>query len=448
MTVPETGPRRLGRAIRGTGVTARLALALAAVALLAVALATVLSNRGLTSELNRSAQTRLQMGATHVASLAADLSGPAVLSAAARRELAHLAAVDGLQVSVRSRPIALPPGLVAGAPVKRGGETIGAVVVRPIDPVSYIEPDRQLQHRINHQHLTAALLAAVLAAAAAAALAASLTRPLRRLTRGAERIEHGDLSARVQGGGGAEMEQLAGTLNRLAATLDREDAMRREAAADLAHELRTPISGLLSRIEAAQDGVLADERHNLDAMHREAERLVRLAEDLGQLSDAQRPGLMLTKEHVDLADIARERVDAVNHQLGEHGLEVDAELLPAEVDGDPARLAQIVDNLLSNALRYSDPGGTVTVRTATHDDAALLTISDTGIGISPEDLPHIYERFWRSEKSRARVSGGTGIGLAIVRELVRAHDGQIEVQSTAGAGTRFEVRLPLGTLRP
>lgn len=244
------------------------------------------------------------------------------------------------------------------------------------------------------------------------------------------------------------MEQLAGTLNRLAATLDREDAMRREAAADLAHELRTPISGLLSRIEAAQDGVLADEQHNLDAMHREAERLVRLAEDLGRLSDAQRPGLMLTKEHVDLADIARERVDAVNHQLGEHGLEVDAELLPARVDGDPARLAQIVDNLLSNALRYSDPGGTVTVRTATHDDAALLTISDTGIGINPEDLPHIYERFWRSEKSRARVSGGTGIGLAIVRELVRAHDGQIEVQSTAGAGTRFEVRLPLGTLRP
>jgi signal transduction histidine kinase len=180
-------------------------------------------------------------------------------------------------------------------------------------------------------------------------------------------------------------------------------------------------------------------------MHREAERLVRLAEDLGRLSDAQRPGLMLTKERVDLADIARERIEAVSPQLREQGLKVDVELRPARVDGDPARLAQIVDNLLSNALRYSDPGGTVTVRTATHDDAALLTISDTGIGINPEDLPHIYERFWRSEKSRARVSGGTGIGLAIVRELVRAHDGQIEVQSTAGASTSFEVRLPLSS---
>ena len=127
---------------------------------------------------------------------------------------------------------------------------------------------------------------------------------------------------------------------------------------------------------------------------------------------------------------------------------IKAEFEQVTVSGDSEKLRVIVDNLLSNALRYSDPGGTVTVRTATHDDAALLTISDTGIGINPEDLPHIYERFWRSEKSRARVSGGTGIGLAIVRELVRAHDGQIEVQSTAGAGTRFEVRLPLGTLRP
>lgn len=436
------------RALRTTGVTARLALALAAVALLSVAVATVLSNRGLTSELNRSAQARLQMGATHVASLAADLSGSAGFGAQARRELAHLAAVDGLRVSVRSRPIALPSGLVAQAPVERGGSTSGIVVVRPIDPVSYIEPDRQLQHRINHQHLTAALVAAVLAAAAAAALAASLTRPLRRLTRGAERIAHGDLSARVQGGGGAEIQQLAATLNRLAATLDREDSMRREAAAALAHELRTPISGLLSRIEAAQDGVLADERHNLDAMHRETERLVRLAEDLGRLSDAQRPGLMLTKQRVDLADIARERVEAVGQQLGERGLEIEAELRPAAVDGDPPRLAQIVDNLLSNALRYSDRGGTVTVRTATQDGAAVLTISDRGIGIDPEDLPHIYERFWRSEKSRARVSGGTGIGLAIVRELVRAHDGQIEVRSTPGQSTSFEVRLPLGGSAP
>jgi signal transduction histidine kinase len=303
--------------------------------------------------------------------------------------------------------------------------------------------DRELQGRLDRLHLLSGALALSLCLLAAAILAASLARPLRRLTAHARRIELGRLQERAPiGEGGAEIRQLAEALNRLAGTLQREDRLRRETVADVAHELRTPVTGVLARIEAAQDGVLPDERRNLDAMHAEARRLARLIADLGRLAEAERPGLALARQRLDLAELARRRSREFDERFTRAGINFELRLEPVAVNGEASRLDQVIDNLLSNAERYTNPGGTVCLSVARHGSEAELEVADTGIGIEPRALEHVFERFWRADRSRSRATGGAGIGLAIVRELVRAHDGRVEVESTPGQGSRFRVALP------
>jgi two-component system sensor histidine kinase BaeS len=237
------------------------------------------------------------------------------------------------------------------------------------------------------------------------------------------------------------MRAVARALNSLAETLQQEEALRKESVADLAHELRTPVMGLLGRIEAAQDGVFSEQSANLEAMHEEALRLSRLLDDISSLADAQRPGMLLERAPVDLAAIAARQVAAVAGEFGKKGIGVVTELEPAVVDGDAGRLQQILTNLLSNALRYTD-GGVVTVRTFAEGESAVLEVEDTGIGIADGDLDHVFDRFWRSEKSRSRSTGGAGIGLAVVKGLTQAHGGGVQVTSTLGEGSRFRVTLP------
>jgi two-component system, OmpR family, sensor histidine kinase BaeS len=271
----------------------------------------------------------------------------------------------------------------------------------------------------------------------------TLVRPLRRLTTATDRISSGDLDVRADIGGGAELALLGSAFNRLAATLRREDDLRRATAADIAHELRTPVTGILARIEAAQDGVMSDPQANLAAMHEEALRLARLIEDVGQLAEAEKPAMLVAKAGVDLADVAKGRAEASGHFFRAKGIAFSCDLIAAPVHADASRLEQVVDNLLSNALRYTDAGGAVRLAVRRGRDHAALEISDTGMGISPEDQAKVFERFWRSDRSRSRATGGSGIGLAVVREIVEAHDGRVEVESSLGRGTKFRVELPL-----
>ncbi|HSI96905.1 MAG TPA: ATP-binding protein, partial [Gaiellaceae bacterium] len=199
---------------------------------------------------------------------------------------------------------------------------------------------------------------------------------------------------------------------------------------------------LLSRVEAAQDGVLADQPANLAAMHAETLRLARLLDDLTKLAEAERPGLLIEKSVVDLADIGQQEADTFGPLFGTRGIEFSSELRPVVVLGDGDRLGQVMSNLLSNALRYTERGGRVGLRISLEEGSAVLEVADTGVGIAPEDLKHVFKRFWRGEKSRSRATGGAGIGLAIVHELVRAHNGRIDVDSKPGAGSTFRVTLP------
>lgn len=433
------------------GLRGRLALALAAVALLSVALATVLADSGLNSRLGESARERLHTAAGHTAQLAAGLYAQQQdrWTAQTLAELEHLAGISGYRVALYDPAgrllggsVPRSPGALARAGVVVTGRRAGSVVLTPLQGQVLTGEDRQLRQRLNTLHLIAALAALAAGVLAAMLLAAPLARPLRHLTDAARRIEHGDLNARVDPAGAPETATLGRAFNRLAETLEREEQIRRAAAADIAHELRTPLAGIVSRVEAAQDGVLADREGNLEAIHAEALRLAQLVDDLGRLAEAEQPGLTIEKRPVDLAELIAERVAAYRGRFEAKGIELVEMIGPAHVQGDTGRLAQVIDNLLSNALRYTDAGGKTTVTVRRHDREALVEVADTGIGISGEDLPYVFERFWRGEQSRARTTGGAGIGLAIVRELVTAHDGRIDVHSTPGEGSRFSVSLP------
>jgi two-component system sensor histidine kinase BaeS len=434
------------------GLRARLIIALVGVALLAADMATIYSNLNLDSHVAVAAEARLQRSATHFG----DVAG--VVFAANRgwtdsalATLRHLAMIDDLAVQVDAAGrtvLSLPPsatvvsGASATAPVQLDGRTLGTVKVSQLNGQLLTAEEVRLTHQLNRMHLIAGIVSAVVAFFVALYLAFTLSRPLREIRTGAEAMGAGDLEARVRETGDAEMRSVARALNLLATTLQHEEELRKASVADLAHELRTPLMGLLGRIEAAQDGVLADDASNLAAMHDEALRLGRLLDDISALADAESPGMLLTLEQIDLAVVVTGQVNLLADTYADKGIALTRDLRPTVVAGDPKRLEQIVVNLLSNALRYTDAGGRVTVVVRAEGGNGVLEVADTGIGISAEDLPHVFSRFWRGDKSRSRATGGAGIGLSIVQELVRAHGGHVAVQSVVGEGSVFRVVIP------
>ena len=284
-------------------------------------------------------------------------------------------------------------------------------------------------------------LALGLALLAAALVAATLVRPLRRLTETTERMSRGDLSARARVGGGSELAQLADAFNHLASTLAREDELRRAAAADIAHELRTPVAGIVSRIEAAQDGVMADERANLEAMHAEALRLAALIDDVGKLAEAERPDLLLSRAPLDLADTCAGAPRCTRASSPRRASPSRPTSSRRRCTATPAGSSR--SSTTSSRTRCATPTRAARSSCTSRASAAcIVEVRDTGIGISPEDLPHVFDRFWRSDRSRSRATGGSGIGLAVVRELVRAHQGRVELHSEIGGGTTARVVLP------
>lgn len=416
--------------------------------MLAVALATLLGNVGLRPRVEDAARDRLARAAMHMAEVTAavylDEDG---FTPNARRTIRHLAALDDVRLTVRpeggaafsaGRPAA---GARASAAVEVGSRRVATVTVSSQSGALLTPDEEHLRHSLNRLHLIAGAVAIVAALLIALVLAETLSRPLRRIRAGAERLERGDLATRVDISGDSEVRAVGRALNRLAETLEHEEEIRKTSVADLGHELRTPVNGLLARIEAAQDRVLTGPE-NLQAMHDEARRLTRLLDDLSTLADAERPGLLLDKHPLDLAALAERAAASFAPRFAEAGIDFRTELDPVFVSGDAKRLEQVAANLLANALRYTEPGGAITLRVGPEDGHACLVVDDSGIGIASDDLRHIFTRFWRGDPSRSRATGGSGIGLAIVRELVRAHDGRVDVDSVLGQGSRFRVVLP------
>jgi two-component system sensor histidine kinase BaeS len=220
----------------------------------------------------------------------------------------------------------------------------------------------------------------------------------------------------------------------------RGDEVRRHLVADVAHELRTPVTVLRASCEELVDGLAEPTPDRLASLHDEVLRLGRVVEDLEALSSAEAAALRLETAPVDLAGVVGGVVEALAARFEDAGLVLEVRLDPVVVEGDAARLHQVTVNLLTNALKFTSPGGSVGVAVAASERWGELVVSDDGPGIPGDELPHVFERFWRGRA--ARVQGGSGIGLAIVAELVRAHLGRVEVDSRSGEGARVRVLIP------
>jgi two-component system sensor histidine kinase BaeS len=288
----------------------------------------------------------------------------------------------------------------------------------------------------------AAAVALLVALAASWFVSRRLTDPLVRLARAAGRFAAGDRTARSRVRAPGELGAVARAFDAMADEVVRADTVRRRLAADVAHELRTPLAGLQAGLEELRDGLASPGPARLASLHDQALRLGRVVDDLSELAAAESAALSLRLGEADLAELVRSAVAAQEPTLRAAGLAVGTDLggpVPVRVDAD--RIHQAVVNLLANAARYCRPGDRVSVRVSAVDDTGTVEVADTGPGIAPDDLPHVFQRLWRGTGSGAVT--GSGIGLAVVRELVTAHGGTVAVDSAPGSGARFTIRLPL-----
>lgn len=337
--------------------------------------------------------------------------------------------------------------LSSGIPVKVEGQIIGYLLPSTRTPASLSldQPQTQFLTRVHTALWIAALSATAVALIVGGLLFRSIVAPLRRLTTASQAIAEGDLSARAPVQGRDEVAQLADAFNRMAGRLARAQEARRNQTADVAHELRTPLAVLQGALEAMLDGVYPTDRENLLAALAQVRTLARLVEDLRLLALADAGQLRLHMAPLNLGAFLREIVEA--HRLQAQKREVNLALeMPSPfplVKADRDRLAQVMGNLLGNALRYVPEGGSITVRVMSQGREVIVSVADDGPGVSPENLPHLFERFWRGDRTRRRATGGSGLGLTIARSLVEAHGGRIWAQSVEGQGSTFTFALPV-----
>uniref|UniRef100_A0A7C2E370 histidine kinase n=1 Tax=Ammonifex degensii TaxID=42838 RepID=A0A7C2E370_9THEO len=337
--------------------------------------------------------------------------------------------------------------LWVGVPVSSGGQVIGGVFVyAPLAPLA-------ARVRGLEMTLIAALLGGVvLAGVLSLFVARHFSRRLVAIEKAARAMAAGDYAARVALTGGDEVARLGTSLNKLAAeleervaALERMDAARRDFVAAVSHELRTPLSVIQGYTEAILDEMVTGEeqREYLNAVREEAERLRRLTDDLLDLRRMETGALAIRQEKVDLSALAERAAARFKTKAASSGIEFQVEVLPTPpVLGDPDRLEQVVVNLLDNAFRFTPAGKSVTLRVTPVPEGVALGVCDTGPGIAPEELPHIWEKFYRVDRARTRDAGGSGLGLAIVKQIVELHGGRIEVASRPGEGSTFTVVLP------
>jgi two-component system, OmpR family, sensor kinase len=308
-------------------------------------------------------------------------------------------------------------------------------------------PDLAAMHRLALWLITAGASVLALGMAGGWWVASRAIRPIEEISSTAVKIAGGDLSHRINASDTeSELGRLAGVLNSTFARLEAAFANQVRFTSDASHELRTPVSVILSQTQTAlsRQRNAGEYRETLEACQRAAQRMRKLIESLLELARLDAGQQPMKHECFDLSRVTRESVELVRPLAAERNVEICCDLPTVQCVGDAERMGQVVTNLLSNAIHFNREGGEVRLKVHAENGTGFLTVSDTGVGIPAEDLPHIFERFFRVDKSRSRIQGKTGLGLAICKAIVEAHSGAINVASQPGAGSTFEVRLPAG----
>lgn len=340
-----------------------------------------------------------------------------------------------------------------GAAITVNNKLVGTLIVTPSDLTNATTPAGEFLASVNQAIFSSAGIAGLIALVLGAVLFIQIIKPLRQLKKAATAIASGDLDQRVSIHSRDELGELGQTFNQMAESLSNAETQRRHLVADVAHELRTPLAAIQGTLEGMQDGILPLDEEQLAALYSETMLLNRLVGDLKLLSLAEAGQLKLESQETDAGVLLQQIVERARPQADQKNIRLEAKLVPALpsmwIDAD--RIAQVINNLIGNAMRYTPEDGAITVQASfiPASGALEVSVSDTGQGIDPVDLPHIFDRFYRADKSRARSSGGSGLGLAIVKQLVEAHGGWVTAESPIfldtnqqGYGTKITLQLP------
>jgi len=330
-------------------------------------------------------------------------------------------------------------------PVRADGRQVGTLVIRqnPLGPLSFF---LRLLVSLSFPVGVISFFTGLLTLLIGFLLARRFVNPLADVIGAAQAVAAGDLSARIaaQARGPGDLRSLSDSFNRMASALERSDRERRDLLADIAHELRTPLTVIRGRLEGIVDGVYpADEAHVAPVLE-ETYLLERLVEDLRLLTLAESRQLHFDRKMIDLGELAERAVDLFRAEADERNIHLSArvEADTPQVNADPQRVGQVIGNLLSNAIRYAPEGGRVSVTVARSPGGAMLAVVDNGPGVPDSDLPRLFDRFWRGEKSRTRAAGGAGLGLAIARQLIEAQGGAIAAANAPRGGLVVSVTFP------
>jgi two-component system sensor histidine kinase BaeS len=316
-----------------------------------------------------------------------------------------------------------PPGSFRGPPPRREREL--------------------LLQRLRTSHAQTAVLAVGAALLMGGYLAYRFVRPIRSLTEVNRRYAGGDRSARASIRGHDEIAELGNSFNQLADQLSAEQDRQKQLLADIAHELRTPLTVMRGELEAMQDGLMKADPNNLGRLIEEVDLLTHLVQDLRLLTLADSGGLSLNLGPLDLAGLTQEAMAAFKAKAEIKGVSLQSPLETTSVLADRERLLQVIYNLLENALKHTPSQGTITCTVRPDERWGILEVADSGPGIPPADLPHLFERFYRADPARSRETGGSGLGLAIAKALIEAHGGRISAQNGPQGGALFRVALKL-----
>ena len=344
--------------------------------------------------------------------------------------------------------LAPPPGdsdQLAIAPIITDNVAVGSVHMWVYGSEALLsQTDEEFRNNSYQAMVFATALAIVLASCIGFLFARTLVSPINRMTTTAKAIKEGDLSARTELHGEDEIAHLGETFDAMADSIERDRELERRLTTDVAHELRTPLMAIQSTVEAMVDGVFEADPEHLETVNSEVQRLSRLVDSLLKLSRLENRANPMKEEVVDVGQLISGIIATHDAFVADSGLTLKYEMEQGvRVLGDADMIRQATANLISNAVRYTSEGGLVTVRVKRGDIMASISVQDTGIGLTPDEAKMVFSRFWRADAGRTRESGGLGIGLSVVKEIVERHNGWVQVEGRKGEGACFTIHIPL-----